>query len=83
MLNNEDIQKIIKAEQGIFATKNDLENFREEMRNNFSELLTSVDGYNKKAETFFQELIMTSHKIERHEKWIHQIAKKLGVKLEY
>ena len=54
MLNNKDIQKIIKAEQGVFVTKNDLKNFRKEMRNNFSNLLSSVDGYSKKRRPSFK-----------------------------
>jgi len=26
---------------------------------------------------------MLSHKVDRHEKWIKQLADKLGIKLEY
>lgn len=61
MLTNEDIQKLIKANKEVFATKKeleklsggllneifttkkDLEDFREETRKNFSDLLTAVD----------------------------------------
>lgn len=67
----------------IFSTKGDLENFRDEMRVNFSDLLKSVDSYAKKADTYFQEMVMLSHKVDRHEKWIQQLAERLGVKLEY
>lgn len=43
-----------------------------------------VDADNaKKADSYFQEMVMLSHKIERHERWMHQLAEKLGVKLEY
>jgi len=37
----------------------------------------------KKADTFFEEMVALSHKVDRHEKGFHQIADKLGIKLEY
>jgi len=46
-------------------------------------LFTAVDEYAKKADTYFQEMVSLSHKVDRHEKWMHQIAEKLGIKLEY
>ena len=55
----------------------------DESEKNFRDLQTSVDAYDTKADTFFQELVMLSHKVDRHEKWLLQIAEKLGIKLEY
>ena len=49
----------------------------------FGELQTAVDAYAKRADAFFQEMVMLSHKVDRHERWPHQIAEKLDVKLEY
>lgn len=72
-----------KLLQEIFATKEDLEAFREEVRKSFSNLHTAIDGYAKKVDTYAQEMIMLAHKVDRHEKWLHQIADKLGIKLEY
>ena len=46
-------------------------------------LVNAIDGYAKKADAFFQEMVALSHKVDRHEKWLHQLAEKLGVKLEY
>lgn len=83
MLTNEDIQKIIEANQEVFPTKEDFENFKLELRESFSDLQTSVDTYAKKADDYFQEMVSLSHKVDRHEKWFHQIAEKLGIKLEY
>jgi len=83
MLTEEDIKKIIEANQEVFPTKGDFEDFREEMRKSFSDLQTSVDAYAKKADTYFQEMVALSRKVDRHEKWIKQLAEKLGVKLEY
>jgi len=37
----------------------------------------------KKLMITLKEMVALSHKVDRHEKWIHQIAEKLGVKLEY
>lgn len=67
----------------IFATQKDLGNFKEEMQKSFSDLQSSVDTYAKKADTYFQEMVMLSHQLNRHEGWIRQLADKLGVKLEY
>ncbi|MBI2644159.1 MAG: hypothetical protein HYW95_01465 [Candidatus Wildermuthbacteria bacterium] len=83
MLEKEDIQQIIEANQTVFATKEEFAAFRDEMRKGFSDVLTSVDAYAKQADTYFQEMVMLSHKVDRHEKWIQQLAEKLGIKLEY
>lgn len=83
MFTEEDIKKIIEANREVFATKEDFESFREEMRKAFSELQDSVDAYAKKADDYFKEMVALSHKVNRHEKWIHQLAEKLGIKLEY
>ena len=83
MLTEEDIQKFIEASREVFATKEDFETFKEELKKSFSDLQTSVDAYAKKADTYFQEMVMLSHKVDRHEKWIKQLTEKLGVNLEY
>lgn len=83
MLTDEDIKKIIEANLEVFPTKEDFENFKEELRKSFADLQTSVDTYAEKADDYFKEMVALSHKVDRHEKWIHQIAEKLGIKLEY
>jgi len=52
-------------------------------KDDVNELLNSIDAYAKKADTYFQEMVALAHKVDRHEKWILQIAEKLGIKLEY
>ena len=81
MLNNEDIQKLIE----VFATKEDLKEALGNLttKDDFNVLLNAVDAYAKKADTYFQEMVMLSHKVDRHEKWLHLVAEKLGIKLEY
>lgn len=48
----------------------------------FRDLQGSVDAYAKRADTYFQEMVMLSHKVNRHEKWLRQIAEKIGIKLQ-
>ena len=55
MLTEEDIQKIIEAQKDIFATKEDLMSLKDEIREDFSDLQTSVDTYAKKADRYFQD----------------------------
>jgi uncharacterized coiled-coil DUF342 family protein len=83
MLTSEDITKIVEANTEIFATKGDLAEFREEMRKNFSDLQIAVDAYARKADAYFQEMIVLAHKVNRLEKWVHQIAEKVDIKLGY
>jgi len=43
----------------------------------------TIDANTEETDTCFQEMVMLSHKVDRQEKWIHLLADKLGVKLEY
>ena len=81
MLDEKDIQKLVEvfATREEIATKQDLEDLKEDFRNP----QTSVDAYAKKADDYFQEMVMLAHKVDRLEKWIHQIAEKVGVKLQH
>ena len=81
MLTSEDIQKLIEVFpiRDEVATKLDLEGLRED----FSNLQTSIDAYAKKADTYFQEMLVLAHKVDRLEKWIHQLAERLDIKLQY
>ena len=71
-------QKLIELDEGIKDVKE-----RMATREDFNNLQVSVDSYTKKADTYFQEMVMLTHKVDRHEKWFHQVAEKLGIKLEY
>ena len=81
MLTKEDVDKLIAvfATREEVATKTDLEKLDEQ----FSILQTAVDGYAKKADAYFQEMVVLANKVNRHEKWLQQIANKLGLNLEY
>ncbi len=69
-----------------------MQEFRKEVNEKFEktatkesvEVLTNiVDAYAKKADDYFQEMVMLSHKVDRMERWIQEIAEKTGVKLTY
>jgi uncharacterized coiled-coil DUF342 family protein len=83
MLTDQDIQKIVDAQKDVFPSRIEFTEFKEEMTKQFSDLLSAIDGYAKKADTYFEEMVALSHKVDRHEKWLLQLAEKLGVKLEY
>ncbi len=81
MLTDEDVRKLI----AVFATRDEIVSILELKADkaDVNNLLTAVDGYAKKADAYFQEMVALSHKVDRHEKWLLQLAEKLGVKLQY
>jgi hypothetical protein len=81
MLTDEDIQKLIQvfATREEIVTKKDFDGFK----NDFNELQIAVDSYAVKADNYFQEMLMLANKVDRHERWLHMVADKLGLKLEY
>lgn len=83
MLTDQDIQKLIAAQEEIFATKGDLEVMKEELRKDFSDLQVAVDGYAKKADTYFQEMLVLSRRVDRMESWMKEIAQKVGIELKF
>jgi uncharacterized coiled-coil DUF342 family protein len=62
-----------------FAT---VSNRIDELKSNFDKLATAVDAYAKRADTYFQEMVMLTRKVDRLEKWVLQLAEKLRVRLE-
>jgi len=82
-LNQALSNRVIK-EMEIFATKEDLEKFvtKDEFRKAISGLHSAIDAYAKKADAYFQEMVMLAHKVDRLEKWVQQLAKKVGMELE-
>ncbi|MBU0476654.1 hypothetical protein KKB68_01420 [Patescibacteria group bacterium] len=82
MLTDEDIKKLID----VFATKEDIRDLKENvvgLRESVQALTISVDKLVKAVENLGQEYAAVVAKIDRHEKWIQQIAEKAGVRLEY
>ena len=79
------IDKQFESLPGIFVTKEDLDEKTDYLttKDDFNKLLSAVDAYANRADTYFQEMLMLGHKVDRHEKWIQQIAEKLDIKLLY
>lgn len=77
--------KFTHIEEGFLSVGQQLADLRANKadKTDVNELMTAIDAYAKKADTCFQEMVMLSRKVERHEKWFQQIADKLGIKLKY
>jgi len=78
-------EKFSKTDRKLIELDEGIKNVREKMatKEDFNNLQTAVDAYAKKADAYFQEMVALAHKVDRHEKWIQQIAEKLGIKLQY
>lgn len=82
MLTQEDIQKIVE----VVATKDDIKDLKQDvdsLKESVQSLIISVDKLVKAIDDLKTEYLAVTNKIDRHEKWIHQLAEKLGIKLEY
>lgn len=51
-------------------------------KEDFLQLQNAVDAYAAKADTYFMEMAAMTNKLNRHEKWIAEIAEKMGIKLQ-
>lgn len=54
----------------------------DEQKQDFVNLQTSVDAYAAKADMYFQEMAALGEKLKRHDRWLHEIAEKVGVELK-
>ena len=82
MLTSEDIQKLME----VLATKEDVQELRQDvegLRDSVQELTTAVDRLAKAVDDLHIEYAAIAMQTTRHEKWIQQIAEKLGIKLAY
>jgi len=83
MLTDQDIKNLLQSFREIFATREELDVKFDAMHQTFSDLQTAVDGYAKKADTYFQEMAAIRHAINRHEDAIKKIAEKVGISLDF
>lgn len=82
---DKDLSELIKYLDEKFSNVSDkLDNLQKTKAEkvDLNNLIDAVDAYAKKADTYFQEMVALSHKVDRLEKQIHQIAKKVGINLE-
>lgn len=77
-MSEDEFTKLFKYMQKEFAAVNsrfDNTNAR------IDSLTNAVDAYAKQSETYMQEMLALSHKVDRLERWIMKIAEETGVKL--
>ena len=81
MLTDEDITKL----SAVLATKEDIKDLREEtdaLHETVQALTVAVDGLTKAITDLSAEYAAVANKNARHDKWILQLAEKVGLKLE-
>lgn len=71
--------RLINVEEDLKEIKGELKILSETVH----ELVGAVDKLAKAVEDLLIEYSATAMKVDRHEKWILQIAEKLGIKLQY
>ena len=81
MLSDQDIDKLTS----VFMTKNDFQELKEEV-SAVKEIVQGhsviLDGLAKSFERLDHEYVSMKNQVNRHEKWHHQTAEKVGIKLE-
>lgn len=77
--------KVLGIGSKVFGIEEKIQDLQENKadKDDINNLMGAIDSYAKKADTYFEEMVALSHKVDRHEKWLLQLAEKLGVKLEY
>lgn len=80
---NKDFSELVEYLDEKFAeidTK--IEKLDNKVDSKFDRLLDSIDKLTKAIETYHQEQVALSAKVDRHEKWIQQIAEKIEIELK-
>jgi hypothetical protein len=70
----------------VMATKNDIRQLSERMDGfgeDLSKVLVAVDRLSIPLEDLRLEYVAVSEQLSRHERWHHQVADKLGIRLKY
>lgn len=65
-------------DQRFNAINQDMADLKESM----SSLQRSVDGFARRADAYLQEMAVPTQRVERHERWLQEIARHLGLRLE-
>ena len=62
--------------------RSDMDSGFSELKSDFRQLQNAVDAYAAKADKYFMEMVALAHKVDRLERWIQEIAEKVGIKLK-
>lgn len=86
MATKEDL-KGLASKDSVAAIADRLVTLEEKMedlatREDMNTLTNAVDAYAKKADTYFQEMAALGEKLKRHDRWLQEIAEKVGVELK-
>ena len=67
----------------IVHIKSEVSDIKEQMATKVevNKLLDAIDAYLKQGEDYRQEVVSLGNKVDRHEKWIQQLAEKVGLRL--
>ncbi len=78
--------KFDKTDQALTVLQEDMKEVKQEivdLRETVHELVTAVDKLAKAVDDLRIEYSAMAMQLSRHEKWIQQLAEKLGIKLAY
>ncbi len=81
-MSQDEFTKLFKYMQKEFKSLNsrlDNTSSKEDM----NKLITTLDAYAKQSETYMQEMLAISNKVDRLERWINQIAEQTDIRLTY
>ncbi|MBI2075374.1 MAG: hypothetical protein HYT82_01750 [Candidatus Harrisonbacteria bacterium] len=53
-----------------------------DLKSDFRELQSAVSVYASKADTYFQEMVLLNNRVHRLERWMEELAAKVGMKLK-
>jgi len=79
-MSQDEFTKLFKYMQREFKRVNDR---LDQMvtKTEFEPYVNAVDAFAKQTEIYYHEMLALGHKVDRHEKWIHKLAKASSVKL--
>ncbi|GEM_PF-496553 len=80
-------QRLGGVENSVVQLNNRLTTVEEKMdglatKEDVDRLYDAVDAYAKKADTYFQEMAAMAQKLQRLERWVEELAAKVGMKLK-
>jgi len=81
-MSQDEFTKLFKYMQKEFKSLNSrLDNTSS--KQDMNKLITTLDAYAKQSETYMQEMLAISNKVDRLERWINQIAEQTDIRLTY